>query len=69
MSNKPRNVLLCCYNAARNSPYEDGPHPRYAKLEKLPDAAVKEIGRRGPDARRAFYVPPAQSGAELMRQG
>ena len=68
-SDTSRNVLLCCYNAARNSPYEDGPHPRYTKLEKLPDAAVKEIGRRGPDAARAFYLPSAQSGAELPRQG
>ena len=64
-SETSRNVLLCCYNAARNSPYEDGPHPRYTKLEKLPDAAVKEIGRRGPDAARAFFVPSVQSGAEI----
>lgn len=67
-SDKSRNVLLCCYNAARNSPYLDGPHPRYTRLAKLPDAAVKEIGRRGPDAARAFYLPPASTGAELPRQ-
>lgn len=45
-SEKSRNVLLCCYNAARNSPYKSvGTHPPYTKLHKLPDAAVREAPR------------------------
>ena len=43
-SAKSRNMLLCCYNAARNNPYKEHHHPRYTKLHKLPDSAVKERG-------------------------
>jgi ectoine hydroxylase-related dioxygenase (phytanoyl-CoA dioxygenase family) len=45
-SPQPRWVLICCYNAARNDPYKEGPHPRYMPLEKWDDAAVKAVGRR-----------------------
>jgi ectoine hydroxylase-related dioxygenase (phytanoyl-CoA dioxygenase family) len=45
-SPEPRWALICCYNAARNDPYKESRHPRYTRLEKLPDAAVKEVGRR-----------------------
>jgi ectoine hydroxylase len=45
-SDHPRWSMICCYNAARNDPYKESRHPRYTKLEKLPDAAVKEVGRR-----------------------
>lgn len=45
-SDKSRNVLLCCYNAARNSPFKSvGTHPPYTKLDKLPDSAVREAPR------------------------
>lgn len=50
-SEKPRLVLICCYNAARNDPYKEHHHPRYTKLEKLSDAAVKEMGARVSDSR------------------
>jgi ectoine hydroxylase-related dioxygenase (phytanoyl-CoA dioxygenase family) len=41
----PRWALICCYNAARNSPYKESRHPRYHFLEKWPDARIKEMGR------------------------
>jgi ectoine hydroxylase len=45
-SDRPRWALICCYNAARNDPYKEGPHPRYTPLEKWPDSMVGEVGRR-----------------------
>jgi ectoine hydroxylase-related dioxygenase (phytanoyl-CoA dioxygenase family) len=45
-STDPRWAFICCYNAARNDPYKDSRHPRYSRLEKWPDAKIKEIGRR-----------------------
>jgi len=45
-SEHPRWSLICCYNAARNDPYKKHHHPNYEYLEPLPDAQVKEIGRR-----------------------
>jgi ectoine hydroxylase len=58
-SEKSRNVLLCCYNAARNSPYRDGLHPNYVKLEKLPDSAVR-AARPRTDAATKFRIPEAR---------
>ncbi len=45
-SPNPRWGLICCYNARHNSPYKDGPHPRYTPLEELPDEKIIDIGRR-----------------------
>jgi hypothetical protein len=45
-STQPRWALICCYNAARNSPYKESRHPRYSHLEKWPDSRIKEIGQR-----------------------
>jgi ectoine hydroxylase len=45
-SPNPRWAFICCYNAARNDPYEESRHPRYTRLEKVSDEAVKEHGRR-----------------------
>jgi len=66
-SAQSRNVLLCCYNAARNAPFKEGPHAGYTKLHKLPDAAVKELARRGPIGRREFYLPQDHPEAEAAR--
>ncbi|MDZ4781142.1 MAG: phytanoyl-CoA dioxygenase family protein [Planctomycetia bacterium] len=41
LSDHPRWSLICCYNAARNSPYKVTRHPAYTKLEKVSDAAIK----------------------------
>ena len=38
--------LICCYNTKSNSPYKDGPHPRYTTMEILPDSRLLEIGVR-----------------------
>lgn len=35
---------ICCYNAARNNPYKEHHHPRYHKLEKVDDDAIKKWG-------------------------
>ena len=56
-SAQSRNVLLCCYNAARNDPYKDHHMPRYTPLEKLPDSAVKERGGIHAGAARRFMRP------------
>ncbi len=45
-SDNPRWAMICCYNAARNDPYKDSHHPRYTKLEVVPDAAIKKVGVR-----------------------
>ena len=45
-SDAPRWSMICCYNAARNDPYKDSRHLRYAPLEKWEDERVREIGRR-----------------------
>ena len=56
-SNRSRNVLLCCYNAARNDPYKDHHMPRYTPLQTLPDSAVKERGGIHAGAARRFMLP------------
>lgn len=54
-SPRSRNILLCCYNAASNSPFrEDSPHPHYTRLEKLPDAAVLAAAGRTTVADNTF---------------
>ena len=57
ISKQSRNVLLCCYNAARNDPYKDHHMPRYTPLQKLPDSAVKERGGVHAGAARRFMRP------------
>ena len=36
--------MICCYNAARNDPYKESHHPRYTRLEKVPDSAIISAG-------------------------
>jgi hypothetical protein len=40
-SDDPRWSLICCYNAARNDPYKESRHPRYSRLDKVADDAIK----------------------------
>ena len=56
-SDRNRNVLLCCYNAARNNPYMEHHFPRYTPLNKLPDNAVKARGRVHAGGARVFMHP------------
>ena len=44
LSDDRRWAMVCCYNAARNDPYKDSHHSRYAPLEKVDDNAIREFG-------------------------
>ena len=61
-SKQSRNVLLCCYNAARNDPYKDHHMPRYTPLRKLPDSAVLQRGGIHAGAARRFMRPEDHPG-------
>jgi ectoine hydroxylase len=56
LSERPRWSIICCYNAAHNDPYKDSHHPRYTRLEKLPDDAIKRA-QQAPSKPRAFVDP------------
>jgi len=43
-SDFPRWAFICCYNAARNDPFETVRHPRYTPLDVWPDARILEVG-------------------------
>jgi len=45
-SDNPRWSMICCYNAARNNPYKESHHPRYTPLTKVPDAEIRNAGRK-----------------------
>lgn len=47
-SENPRWSLICCYNAARNSPFGEKAWPKYEKLEKVEDNALKELAAAAP---------------------
>jgi hypothetical protein len=53
-SEHPRWGLICCYNTKHNDPYKEHHHPRYTPLEKVPDAAIKEIGAKPMDSTQSF---------------
>jgi ectoine hydroxylase len=55
LSDKPRNVLLCCYNRASNDPYKEHHHPRYTKLARLPDERIRELGLTLAGNQRDFF--------------
>ncbi|MEQ8786563.1 MAG: phytanoyl-CoA dioxygenase family protein [Pirellulaceae bacterium] len=40
-SDDPRWSLICCYNAARNTPYKASKHAAYTPLSKLDDEAIR----------------------------
>ncbi|MBA3707543.1 MAG: phytanoyl-CoA dioxygenase family protein [Planctomycetes bacterium] len=39
-SEHPRWSLIMCYNTRANDPFKDSHHPRYTKLDIVPDAAI-----------------------------
>jgi ectoine hydroxylase-related dioxygenase (phytanoyl-CoA dioxygenase family) len=45
-SDSPRWSMICCYNAARNNPYKESHHPCYTPLVKVPDAEIRNAGRK-----------------------
>lgn len=67
-SDRPRRLLICCYNKATNDPCKAHHHPRYTKLEKLPDTAVLEAGTRLADeAGRAFLQAGTDRTSDVRR--
>lgn len=59
LSDRSRNILLCCYNKASNDPYKAHHHPGYTKLDKVPDDRIKAVGLTLAGADRAFFDPDA----------
>lgn len=53
----PRWGLICCYNMARNNPYKASHHPFYEPLDKVPDAAIREVGARVFEEETKFWCP------------
>jgi hypothetical protein len=45
-SDQRRTTFICCYNAARNNPYKEHHHPRYYRLEKVSETALKDAAAR-----------------------
>lgn len=45
-SDNPRWSMICCYNAARNNPYKESHHPCYTPLVKVPDAEIRNAGKK-----------------------
>ena len=61
-SERPRWSMICCYNAARNDPYQESHHPRYTPLSKVPDSAVRGAGlkRFGDSAAEVGWLEAAR---------
>jgi ectoine hydroxylase len=54
-TDKPRRLLICCYNKATNNPFKVHHHPQYTRLDQLPDTAVRAAGlARADESARAF---------------
>ena len=69
-SDSRRWTLICCYNAARNSPFLEHHHPGYTPLMKVPDSALKQVGLRfGGKANDAAFLNKAVVPADLSGQG
>lgn len=49
-SPNPRWAFICCYNAARNHPYRESPHPGYSRLEKWDGSCIKRISQESASA-------------------
>ncbi|MCC9599060.1 phytanoyl-CoA dioxygenase family protein [Stieleria sp. JC731] len=71
-SDSPRWAMVCCYNARSNDPYKDSHHPRYIPLERMDDAAIKQIGVRrfadDDDSEVAFLDPNHDASAKSLEQ-
>jgi ectoine hydroxylase-related dioxygenase (phytanoyl-CoA dioxygenase family) len=56
-SDKPRWVLICCYNTRHNDPVKQHHHPGYTPLQKVPNDAVRQAGATRLDPARAYLDP------------
>ncbi|MCZ2341617.1 MAG: phytanoyl-CoA dioxygenase family protein [Bacteroidales bacterium] len=69
-SENPRWSMICCYNAARNDPYKDSHHPRYTRLDVLPDEAVRSVGvRRFADSGEVAWLEDTQDRSARVLDG
>ena len=61
-SDDPRWSMICCYNAARNDPYEEAHHPRYTPLSKVDDSLILQVGARrfADDASDVAWLDPGR---------
>ncbi len=61
-SAQPRWTLICCYNAKSNDPYKEAHHPRYTRLKKVADTAIKEVGIKhfSEDSSDVAWLDPEQ---------
>jgi ectoine hydroxylase len=68
-SDKPRWVLICCYNTARNDPYKEHHHPNYTPLERVSDAAIKQVGIKRFEAGStgSFLDPKRDASAKSLK--
>ncbi len=62
-----RWTVLHCYNAARNNPYREHPHPMYTPLEKVDDGAIKRAGVKFAESLKEFRERSANP-PELTRR-
>ena len=70
LSDRSRNLLICCYNKASNNPYKPHHHPFYTRLERVPDEAVLAAGDRLADmAVRAFLEEGKDETAQVRKAG
>ncbi len=67
-SDRPRNVLICCYNKATNDPIKAHHHPGYTPLERVPDARIKELGLALDGEARSFFDPAKDMTIEAPRR-
>ena len=58
-STQARWALICCYNAASNTPYKASHHPGYTLLSKVAENAVLRAGVKLSSATQEF-IDPAQ---------
>jgi hypothetical protein len=67
-SDKPRWVLICCYNTKSNDPYKDHHHPGYTPLNRVDDEAIKRVGieRLGSDG-SSFLDPARDASARSLK--
>jgi ectoine hydroxylase-related dioxygenase (phytanoyl-CoA dioxygenase family) len=56
LSERSRNLLICCYNKATNDPYKPHHHPGYTPLLRVPDEAVLAAGARLADAGARWFL-------------
>ena len=64
LSDGPRTLLHCSYNAVDNEPYhsEGQQHHKYQPLDKLPDSAIREGRYRSILSNQVFRQPDPENG-------